>query len=101
MKKLSILSFVFAIICTVSNAESEKENCAKIAPPMITASDAMAGLGTALMGIDYTEIEGKFSGAEADAFRRLAVAQLAMKPEFDEYLSALEDAAMLMRKCAR
>ena len=101
MKNVFILSFCLVAIGTISNAETQKELCAAIAPAMISASDAMASLGTALLSIDYGAITEKFTGPEADALRRLELAQAAMKPEFDEYLASLEDAAILMRKCAR
>ena len=100
MKRCAFI-LVVAFIGKSAFAEGNKADCAALAPSMLQASDALAGLSNSLLGVDYSQMESRFTGPEAEAFRELAKAQEKMKPELDAFLARMEEAALLMRQCAR
>ena len=100
------LRFYIALVISclgVSHAEaqSKMEKCAAIAGPMLQTSDALSQLSTVISSLDFNQVSAEFDGEEAAAFKGLEIAKGELMPKLNQFLSQLEDGAILMRKCSR
>ena len=101
MRNAIICLSVLALVSQPVSAETNKANCALLAPVMATASAGMSGMYTSLATLDFDTMVKEFSGRESEKFEDLVKIKARLLPVFLEYLVALEDAALMMQRCSR
>lgn len=101
MRTVAIAALLPALFATPANAQSQKDICILLAPPMIQSSDAMADLAKNIDRLDFAPILPRISGELRTEYMALADRQRELKPVLAAYLAQLERAAIETRRCAR
>ncbi|WP_456386930.1 hypothetical protein [Profundibacter sp.] len=100
MRKI-LITLPVLLFALGANAQSKKEICAALAPPMLSASDSFITMSSSMRDMDFLIVAGKLDGEEGKKFRNLSRLRDKMMPEFDAFLAELDATALLLRKCSR
>ena len=97
------VTFVVLVLASpvYSQSATEKGACKAIGPAMSDAGSAFSKMYSAMKSMNYDPLIAKFTGDRKLAIIALKEKQAATLAPFEEYLIALEDSAIQMRRCAR
>ena len=101
MKLFAPAILLLSFLATDLFAQTKQENCAALAGPLLSLSDAFASMSSVMVKMDFEMVAGKVGGIEGEKLRDLGVSRDALMPNFLEFLRVLEETAMAMRVCAR
>jgi hypothetical protein len=101
MKLLIAASIITAGIGTSVAAQSPQTACGSIADAMTLSAVRLQGLYQTIDSTSFAEASLKFTGEERAAMEELMRAKAELMPKMRKYLTALQDTAYAMQKCAR
>ena len=101
MLKFTFYAFMFMCLGDQALAQSDKTKCAAVSQPIMNASDGISSLNSAMLQLDFRAFASEFDGEEAAVLEELGVLRESLLPVQTEFAAKLEQAALIMRRCAR
>ena len=103
MTRTAALTFAFAttLWTAFATAQEQKEVCEVLNEPMNSASVAFGTLSVSINKLDVEPILPKLDTELRTSFEIMEQRRKALIPYLTAYLESLEDAALLVRRCAR
>lgn len=93
---------LFALALTPSVAHSQnRAACVRLAPMMLTASDALGELWALIAALDFAGVGAQVEGQAGERLAALQPLAHNLTPEMREFLRAFDEAALALRQCAR
>lgn len=103
LKILTPLSLAAALLASPLHAQSatEKTKCGMISPALNSAGTSFEQMYGAMVKLNFDTIIPQFTGERKAALIVLKQKQAEVLGPFAEYLTALEDAGLELRRCTR
>ena len=98
-----MMTLALTVICqgSIVSAQSQKDICQALNVPINDTSNAFGTLSVSINSLDVKPIIPKLNGELKISFEDMETARVALLPYLNAYLVALEDAALLVKRCSR